>query len=59
MTAVLILHLANTVADVYKIDQMNVDHWAYSNHSREFKPFVVTETLKFRRYQHLGNGSTE
>ena len=43
MAAVLNLHLANTVAEVYKIDQMNVNYWTDSmnvllwarNHSRK------------------------
>ena len=51
MAAVLSLHLANTVAEVYKIDQMNVNYWTDSmnvlrwvrNHSRKFKPFVANK----------------
>ena len=48
MAATLSLHLANTVAEVYKIDPMKVNYWTDSmnvlwwvrNHSRKFKPFV-------------------
>ena len=64
MAAVLSLHLANTVAEVYKIDQMNVNYWTDSmnvlwwvrNHSRKFKPFVANRISQFRDYQHLRNG---
>ena len=49
MAATLSLHLANTVAEVYKIDPMKVNYWTGSmnvlwwvrNHSRKFKPFVA------------------
>ena len=57
MAAVLSLHLANTVAEVYKIDQMNVNYWTYSmnvlwwvrNHSRKFKPFVANRISEIQR----------
>ena len=49
MAATSSLHLANTVAEVYKIDPMKVNYWTDSmnvlwwvrNHSRKFKPFVA------------------
>ena len=49
MAATLSLHLANTVAEVYKIDPMKVNYWTdimnvlwwVRNHSRKFKPFVA------------------
>ena len=57
MAAVLSLHLANTVAEVYKIDQMNVNYWTDSmnvlwwvrNHSRKFKPFVANRISQIQR----------
>ena len=57
MAAVLSLHLANTVAEVYKIDQMNVNYWTDSmnvlwwvrNHSRKFKPFVANRISEIQR----------
>ena len=57
MAAVLNLHLANTVAEVYKIDQMNVNYWTDSmnvllwarNHSRKFKPFVANRISEIQR----------
>ena len=60
MAAVLSLHLANTVAEVYnidQIDQMNVNYWTDSmnvlwwvrNHSRKFKPFVANRISEIRR----------
>ena len=57
MAAVLSLHLANTVAEVYKIDQLNVNYWTDSmnvlwwvrNHSRKFKQFVVNKISEIQR----------
>ena len=57
MAAILSLHLANTVAEVYKIDQMNVNYWTDSmnvlwwvrNHSRKFKPFVANRISEIQR----------
>ena len=56
MAAVLSLHLANTVAEVYKIDQMNVNYWTDSmnvlrwvrNH-RKFKSFVANRISEIQR----------
>ena len=57
MAAMLSLHLPNTVAEVYKIDQMNVNYWTDSmnvlwwvrNHSRKFKPFVANRISEIQR----------
>ena len=57
MAAILSLHLTNTVAEVYKIYQMNVNYWTDSinvlwllrNHSRKFKPFVANRISKIQR----------
>ena len=54
---VLSLHLANTVAEVYKINQMNVNYWTDSmnvlwwvrNHSRKFKLFVANRISEIQR----------
>ena len=57
MAAILSLRLANTVAEVYKIDQTNVNYWTDSmnvlwwvrNHSRKFKPFVANRISEIQR----------
>ena len=57
MAAILSLHLANTVAEVYKIDQMDINYWTDSmnvlwwvrNHSRKFKPFVANRVSEIQR----------
>ena len=54
---VLSLHLANTVAEVYKIDQMNVNYWTdimnvlwwVRNHSRKCKLFVANRISEIQR----------
>ena len=51
------LHLANTVAEVYKIDQINVNYWADSmngfwevrNHSRKLKFFLANRIRKIQK----------
>ena len=57
MAPVLSLHLENTVAGVYKTDQMNVNYWRDSknvlwwvrNHTKKFKPFVVNRISEIQR----------
>ena len=57
MAAILSLHLANTIAEVYKIDHMNVNYWPDSmnvlwwvrNHSRKFNPFVANRISEIQR----------
>ena len=57
MAVLLSLHLANTVAEVFKIYQMNVNYWTDSiivlwwvrNHSRKFKPFVANRISEIQR----------
>ena len=57
MAVILSLHLANTIAEVYKIDHMNVNYWPDSmnvlwwvrNHSRKFNPFVVNRISEIQR----------
>ena len=57
MAAILSLHLANTVAEVDKIDKWNVNYWTDSmnvlwwvrNHSRNFKPFVANRISEIQR----------
>ena len=57
MAAILSLHLANTVAEVQKIDQMNVNYWTDNmnvlwwvrDHIRKFKPFVTNRISKVQR----------
>ena len=61
MAATLHLHLANTVAEVYKIDPMKVNCWTDSmnvlwwvrNHSRKFNHLWQIESVRFRVYYHL------
>ena len=51
------LHLANTVAEIYKIDQINVNYWADSmnvfwevrNHGRKLKFFLANRSRKILR----------
>ena len=62
MAAVLSLHLANTVAEVYKVDQMNVNYWTDSknvlwwvrNRSRKFKPFVANRISEIQNLSSPG-----
>ena len=57
MAAILSLHLANTVAEVYKTDRMNVNYWTDSmnvlwwvrNHSRKFKSFEANKISQIQR----------
>ena len=57
MATILSLHLANTVVEVYKIDQMKVNYWTDSmnvlwwvrNHSRKFRPFVANRISEIQR----------
>ena len=62
MAAVLSVHLANTVAEVYKVDQMNVNYWTDSmnvlwwvrNHSKKFKPFVANRISEIQNFSSTG-----
>ena len=63
MAAVLSLHVANTVPEVYKNDQINVNYWTdgtnilwwVQNNSRKFnKPFVTNKIREIQRLSACG-----
>ena len=65
MAAVLSLHLGNAEAEVYKVDQMNMNYWTDSmnvlwwvrNHSRKFKPFVANRISEIQNLSSPGKWS--